>query len=496
LANYEPGVACCSKPVVLTGSNFDAAIKEDPANSFWFLKFYAPWCGHCKRMAPVLDKVASQTLGKMAIGKIDCTVERPLCSQHKVKGYPTLKFALDGVVHDYPGGRTEADLVAFGQKMTRPMVSTVTTLSQALDQAAASESGVIFLAHHPQINSDAAANNGNEAAIDKLLQSQPETQVLAQVARQFRITADFLLLTPPSDSSSSSSSDQDDETISSSTLPEMITKPVLDLVTKKQPFFCRLEPPYVETKCVSDGHEMLTSTAFLGAHVEEQLTPTVSLLGPGNFHAITRKGRSVVIGVVPDAPHTAALDEMKQLLTQVSMAQNPAQVHYFGIIDGGKYNKFLQQFQVTADQLPQLFVLDAPEGEFWQNTTDLYHPPTLPGALLFLQHVNQGLVPAQLTQDAQSGKVWYNRIINTAMFYLVKYRPWSIVVVVLIVVMLAVSVAMVLSPGEEEEGNLIDHGNLTGDLIDNAAAPTEPAATTEEAAATSSESEKESKKDK
>ncbi|EEC51682.1 predicted protein, partial [Phaeodactylum tricornutum CCAP 1055/1] len=86
------------------------------------LKFYAPWCGHCKRLAPILDQVAPEIAGKMAIGKVDCTQEKKLCNQHNVKSYPTLKFSLDGHLFDYPGGRKEGDIIAFANKINRPHV--------------------------------------------------------------------------------------------------------------------------------------------------------------------------------------------------------------------------------------------------------------------------------------------------------------------------------------------------------------------------------------
>ena len=49
----------------LTKENFQSAL-EDPANGLWFLKFYAPWCGHCKKMAPMLEELAPRLEGKMA----------------------------------------------------------------------------------------------------------------------------------------------------------------------------------------------------------------------------------------------------------------------------------------------------------------------------------------------------------------------------------------------------------------------------------------------
>lgn len=67
-------------------------------------------CGHCKQLAPVLDKVAPHLAGKMSIGKVDCTTEKALCKRFGVKGYPTMKYHRDGDFQDYPLGR-DADAI-------------------------------------------------------------------------------------------------------------------------------------------------------------------------------------------------------------------------------------------------------------------------------------------------------------------------------------------------------------------------------------------------
>lgn len=57
-----------------------------------FIKFYAPWCGHCKSLAPVWDELGRDLKGKVMIGKVDCTTETSVAGRFGVRGYPTLKF--------------------------------------------------------------------------------------------------------------------------------------------------------------------------------------------------------------------------------------------------------------------------------------------------------------------------------------------------------------------------------------------------------------------
>ena len=58
---------------------------------------YAPWCGHCKRLAPTWDDLATNLKGKVNIASIDATEESVLARRLNVSGYPSLFFTADGV---------------------------------------------------------------------------------------------------------------------------------------------------------------------------------------------------------------------------------------------------------------------------------------------------------------------------------------------------------------------------------------------------------------
>ncbi|XP_005094049.1 protein disulfide-isomerase A5 [Aplysia californica] len=97
---------------LLSASNFELVVAE---SSQLLVMFYAPWCGHCKKMKPAYAEAAAivEREGLGTLGAVDVTVDGDLGSQYNVKGFPTLKFFKNGQVTDYNSGRSQELLVKF-----------------------------------------------------------------------------------------------------------------------------------------------------------------------------------------------------------------------------------------------------------------------------------------------------------------------------------------------------------------------------------------------
>jgi protein disulfide-isomerase len=85
---------------------------QDP----WFIKFYAPWCHHCQALAPNWKQMAKELQGKLNVGEVNCDLNKRLCNEVGVKGYPTIHFFRGGERVEYDGLRGLGDLVSFAKK--------------------------------------------------------------------------------------------------------------------------------------------------------------------------------------------------------------------------------------------------------------------------------------------------------------------------------------------------------------------------------------------
>lgn len=131
-----PVASAASAVLDLIPSNFDSVVLDSGKPAL--VEFFAPWCGHCKTLAPTYEELASKfafASDKVVIGKVDADEHKALGKKYGVQGFPTLKW-FDGKSkkpEDYDGGRDLESLSAWITKKTGLKPKTVPSSVVILD---------------------------------------------------------------------------------------------------------------------------------------------------------------------------------------------------------------------------------------------------------------------------------------------------------------------------------------------------------------------------
>src|SRR5271170_4773753 len=97
--------------VTLTQENFAQQVLESPAPML--VDFWAEWCGPCKMIAPLLDELADEYMGKVKIGKVNIDEHQGLAAEYGIRAIPTLLLIKNGqVAEQMVGAKSKRDLKA------------------------------------------------------------------------------------------------------------------------------------------------------------------------------------------------------------------------------------------------------------------------------------------------------------------------------------------------------------------------------------------------
>lgn len=147
--------------LVLTDDDFPAVTKEF---SHILIEFYAPWCGHCKKLAPVYTEVADalkEQGSTLRVAKVDATENSKSAGEFGVRGYPTLFFFLNGEKIDYTGQRNKEGMLNWLLKKTRDPVTEI----NAEVYAGLAEKGGVSIVYHGDFSSAEGAQTLSTIAV-------------------------------------------------------------------------------------------------------------------------------------------------------------------------------------------------------------------------------------------------------------------------------------------------------------------------------------------
>ncbi|WVR04133.1 protein disulfide-isomerase domain [Kwoniella sp. DSM 27419] len=294
-----------------------------------FVDFYAPWCGHCKKLRPTVDTLGEEMKNKLNIVAVDCEAHKEFCRREGIMGYPTIRLYHHGTRTDHNGARSLDRLKDFAAKATQ-----VTTLQSIKDDdfgdiVNANEAFFLYLQNFDTTVDDVKSV---KSALEPLLGSVP-AYTSADPALYKRLS----IANPPPTSvllAFSSHSSRPVGTVAFPASSEQIKR-------------------------------------FINSH----RFPTLVELSGSNYKSIMQSDTRAI--VVLGALHKGdAGNKEKDTLAQVARAwkrggrefQQPV---WFAYVDGDKWAKWLkQQYGIRKSELPSVVVVDTPLSEYYDMTIE------------------------------------------------------------------------------------------------------------------------------
>nr|XP_048275164.1 protein disulfide-isomerase TMX3 isoform X2 [Myodes glareolus] len=105
--------------------DLNESFKDNRKDDIWLVDFYAPWCGHCKKLEPIWNEVGLEmkSIGSpVKVGKMDATSYSSIASEFGVRGYPTIKLLKGDLAYNYRGPRTKDDIIEFAHRVSGALI--------------------------------------------------------------------------------------------------------------------------------------------------------------------------------------------------------------------------------------------------------------------------------------------------------------------------------------------------------------------------------------
>lgn len=363
----------------------------------WLVEFYAPWCGHCKKLAPILDEVSELVKDTMKVAKVDATAEKALAKEFDVHGFPRLLVHRGGQFSEYRGERTRSGLLNFAARLAGPPLPPVEDAAQ-LDKLKRDGGGRAVAVALDEAADDFDAKRGDLASI--------ASDAISTTAIGY-LAADEL---------------------------------VGEVCGGQRPCMAVVEdgvPPRRAPRDVFEGRadEEDGGAAFgerARSWIRRQDHAFVTDITPQNFRGLQDTGK-VVLSVVTDSARVAETKRLEELVRKAAL-RAPEELHetvLLALLDGDRFKKYLERFDLA--EAPLVFALLPSSNEHWMWTPD--SELTMDE---FMEQVYQ-------MRDARS-LPWYRQWSRMAVSAFQDSLPWSL----LMATPLFVLVCLVLFPGDEE----------------------------------------------
>jgi protein disulfide-isomerase-like protein len=304
----------CSELITLTDENFDAKFAEGD----WLVKFYAPWCKHCKTLKPIFAELGKK-VSHAGIGEIDATSSKVTAKKYNVTSFPTIIYRQDGIVGKYDGQRSMEGLTAFLDRLNSPSCVDITSTEELNEHSAFSDNVTFVLVHPASITSQ-----------EQIAEKNAIVTTFKTIATKLKQHASFAILAAESNSE----------------LGKLGRVSILKVEPRR--------PHVAMTNAASATAEDIE--AFVAANNY----PLVSRFDNHNFKRLSHIEGKYLVAAVVDYART---EETAAILGALELAVNPASTaaaedqarFIFGHLDGVKWRAFIKHHRTMV---PSILVLD------------------------------------------------------------------------------------------------------------------------------------------
>ncbi|XP_078607261.1 protein disulfide-isomerase TMX3-like [Branchiostoma floridae x Branchiostoma japonicum] len=331
-------IQCALGHVIELNNNF----LEDRHKGSWLVEFYAPWCGHCKKLEPVWHHVGRSLQGSpIKVARVDATRYTAIANEFTIRGYPTIKFFKGDQIFTHNGGRSMEDIVQFAQRAQGPAVRELRSVTQLNDLRI--KHSVFFL----------YVGDDNDSELKTAYSAIAEDYVLKG----------YFYQAPPT------------------ILPQDIKVDTLPtvLVLKDRKFFK-----------YGGGDK-----ASLKDWIELERFPAFPRISGDNINELAGSGRKIAVAVIEDSSVPTDVEEdtrVREMLQELAKGRDPEfhSTFLYGWMDG---TELINQITMSFVNTPAIIVLEP--------STESYYLPDTPTAGMarpqlkgFLRKVISGDAPA------------------------------------------------------------------------------------------------------
>ncbi|KAI9475670.1 MAG: hypothetical protein EXX96DRAFT_574157 [Benjaminiella poitrasii] len=283
----------------------------------WFVKFYAPWCGHCKHLAPVWTQMAKELKDKVNVAEINCKDSRDLCQEFKITGLPTLSYFIHGANLKFTGERKLEKLVDYAIKMSGSSVLQIDSDSNLDEVLKMHDVNVVY------VQSADEANN--------------QLSLLEQLAPSFMETIPFYTTRDPKTAHRFNLRESD--------LPAVVL--------------------------VKDGGYQVYSerkVENISPWILQERNPLVTRILPHNSNRILKGDQVVVLGIMnPD--DTASETKLREM-SKLCRDQHGKDV-MFAQLDGKVFGHYVSRvYGIQSNTMPALVVLDSKQEIYYDRAAN------------------------------------------------------------------------------------------------------------------------------